>query len=256
MPVPAAWGWFHILCLTLSALPVAYFIRARRKGVTIVPKRVFAWYGFLTLLFELTKQLMWSVRETDGMISWEYSWYSAPFQFCTMPLYICLALCFLKRGKLSAYLYSFLAFYSVISMTLVMLFPGNVFSGSVIINIHTMLLHGGGLVVAMFVIVNRLTELTVKSVLRGAAVFLCLTVSVLALNIIVECSGINHGAEFNMFYISPYYPCRLPVFSRVWELVPYPLFLLSYIFSVCFGSFLVFGMIKAITKLRISLRKH
>ncbi len=246
MPVPTAWCWFHILFLALSAMAVGCFITARRKSVTIAPNQVFAWYSFLTLLLELVKQLMWSVQETDGVITWAYSWYSAPFQFCTMPLYICLVLCFLKRAKLREYFYSFLAFYSVISMTLVMLFPGDVFTKFVIINIHTMVLHGGGFVVAMFVIINRLTEFTVKNVLKGAVVFLCLASVALALNVIVECSGINQGAEFNMFYISPYYPCRLPVFCHIQELVPYPLFLLIYIFSVCFGGILVLGIIKGI----------
>lgn len=249
MPEPSAWGWFHILCLALSAMAVGFFLIARRKGITIAPNRVFAWYGFTTLLFELTKQLIWSVHEAEGIITWAYSWYSAPFQFCTMPLYISLVLCFLKCEKLREYLYSFLAFYSIISMTLVMLFPGNVFTEHIIVNIHTMVLHGGGFVVAMFVLVNRLTDFTVKSVFRGAAVFLCLTGVALALNVLVECSGINHGAEFNMFYISPYYTSSLPVFCDIQKLVPYPLFLLIYIFSMCAGSFLVLGIIRGFTRL-------
>ena len=250
MPVPQAWGWFHVLCVMLSAGSVGLFIVARRKGIQIAPDRVFAWYGFSALLLELTKQLMWSVHETDGTVIWAYSWYSAPFQFCTMPLYLSLVLCFVKNKRVRDFLYSFLAFYSVISMTLVMLFPGNVFTEYTVINIHTMVLHGGGFVVALFVLINRLTDFSLKSVLRGAAVFLCLAGTALAMDVLVERSGINHGAEFNMFYISPYYPCRLPVLSRIQELVPYPLFLLTYILSVCFGSILVLGIVKGISRLR------
>lgn len=249
METPTAWGWFHILCLALCVLAVGFFILAKRKKITIAPGLIFACYGFLTLLFELTKQLMWSVHESDGVVSWAYSWYAAPFQFCTMPLYICLALCFLKNQTLRKSLYSFLAFFSVISMTLVMLIPGDIFTKYTVINIHTMILHGGGFVVALFVIVNKLTDFTVKSVLRGSAVFACLAGVALALNVLVEHSGINHGAEFNMFYISPYYPCHLPVFSLIRESVPYPLFLAIYLLSMCIGGLIVLGLIRAVTAL-------
>jgi len=243
---PTPWGALHIACLAIIAVFVTVFVYCRRRGITISPNKVFAIYGFSSLVFELLKQLMWSMNVTDGAVTWSYSWYSAPFQFCTMPMYIALVLCFIKNEKLREYLYDFLGFFSIISMTMVMLVPNTVFTTFEVVNIHTMILHGGGLIVALFVLINRLTPHNAKSVMKGFAVFVCLAAIALAMDIAVEKSGINNGAEFNMFYISPYYPCRLPVFVNIQNAVPYPLFLLSYLFSMLAGGFIVLGITRAI----------
>jgi hypothetical protein len=41
-------------------------------------------------------------------------------------------------------------------------------------------------IVALFIYINRMTDFTIKSVLRGAAVFFCLTAITLALNTLAE----------------------------------------------------------------------
>lgn len=229
MPCPQAWGIFHIVCLVLAFGLAVLFYLDKRHGARISPRAVFGIYGFVTLALELTKQLMWAVVETEEGLAWSYSWYSAPFQFCTMPLFITLILFFSRSEKLNSYLYAFLGLYAVISMVCVMFYPGDVFTSSVLINIHTMVLHGGGLAVSLFVLIRRLTPLTFRSVVKGFRVFLICVAAALLLDFAVERSGINHGETFNMFYISPYYESTLPVFNVLWHKLPYPLFLLIYI---------------------------
>lgn len=239
VPRPEIWGWYHILCVALALLAAGVFYWDKRRGGRISPRAVFGVYGFVAFALELTKQLMWAVVKTENGLVWSYSWYSAPFQYCTMPLYISLILFFSKNKKLNAWLLSFMGLFSIISMVAVALSPGDVFTQNPIINVHTMYLHMGALAVDLFVLIRGLTPLTFKAVLRGFTVFLICTAAALALNIGVQLSGINGGATFNMFYISPYFESTLPVFSTLWHKLPYLLFLLIYIAAFFIGGNLV-----------------
>ena len=248
--VPRIFGPVHLFCLITAALLIVWFARRKKKGLPARENLVFAVYGFVTLLLETTKQLMWALGEENGAAVWSYSWYAAPFQLCSMPMYVCILLCFVKKGRLREHLLSFLGFFSIVSMTLVLFYPGDCLTGSVFINLHTLFLHGGGFVVAVYVLLRRLTDFSVKSVLRGGKVFLVMAALALLLDVAVEKSGINHGNTFNMFYISPYYECTLPVLRSVWEAVPYPVFLLTYLASVMAGAFTALGIAKGLAKIK------
>lgn len=249
MPTPGIWGAFHCVCFLLVIGAVIWFCIDKKRGGHISPRTVFGVYGFVTLALELLKQLMWAVAETEEGLVWSYSWYSAPFQYCTMPLYISLILFFSKNTKLNGYLLAFLGLYAIVSMTGVMFYPGDVFTEHVLINVHTMCLHGGGLAVSLFVLIRGLVPLRFGSVMKGFAVFLVCTALALLLDVGVELSGLNDGETFNMFYISPYYESTLPVFDRLWKKLPYPLFLLSYIAAFFTGGCLSFGIARGISKM-------
>ena len=254
MPCPEIGGLFHIACLVLSLGTASVFYWDKKNGAHISPRTVFAVYGVVTLTLELLKQFMWAVAESEEGLIWSYSWYSAPFQFCTMPLYISLILAVSKNENLNSYLTSFLGLFAVISMTGVMAYPDDVFTSSPIINVHTMFLHGGGLTLSLFVLIRGLVPFNFRSVLKGFSVFLIGVALALALDIGVEKSGLNQGATFNMFYISPYYESTLPVFSSLWHSLPYPLFLLTYIAAFFTGGCLVCGIGRLI-KWKISAAK-
>lgn len=248
MTCPAPYGTFHLVCIALVLGVACLFYRDKRHGAHIKPRTVYGIYGVFTFILELTKQLMWALVEEEEGVAWDYSWYAAPFQFCTMPLYASLLLLFSKNERLNAYLTAFLAFYAVISMTAVMAVPGDVFTEFTLVNVHTMVLHGGGLALSLFVLIRGLVPFTFASVIKGFIVFLVCTALAVLLNIVVEKSGLNHGETFNMFYISPYYPSTLPVFDVLWEKLPYGLFLLSYIASFFAGGCLTCGMAKAVRR--------
>ena len=140
-------------------------------------------------------------------------------------------------------------YFGIISMTLVMVSPGDIFTRNIWINIHTSVMHFGGFAVCMFAIINRLADYKPKNVLKGAAVFLGFVLVALLLDVAVEMSGINRGNTFNMFYISPYFPSTLPVLDRLWEALPYPVFLLLYLVAVALGSLAVLGVAAGIAAL-------
>ena len=253
MECPKAFGWFHLMCIGITMALIGWFIYRRAKGKMPSPGPVFAIYGITTLVLELMKQFMWAVGREGGVVVWDYSWYSAPFQFCTMPMYITLLWLIIPHKKVRNALECFLGFFSVISMALVMMIPGDVFTRNPVINVHTMVMHAGGLVVAIYVLLSKRVEFSVKSLLKGGIVFLSTAALALFMDILVVKLGLNHGETFNMFYISPYYDCTLPVLSDIYKVVPYPVFLLIYFVAFGLGALVVVSLCKGIRKIETKI---
>ena len=51
-----------------------------------------------------------------------------------------------------------------------------------------------------------------------------------------------------MFYISPYFPKDLPVFMQLYDLLPYPLYLMCYLIILSLGGVVVYSVTKVIRK--------
>ena len=79
--------------------------------------------------------------------------------------------------------------------------------------------------------------------LKGSVVYLiCLTLGLTA-NILSEVVFAIQE-EFNMFFISPYVDCPMPVFDIVYKNVPYIIFLLTYIVGFIGGVTLIMYITK------------
>ena len=61
---------------------------------------------------------------------------------------------------------------------------------------------------------------------------------------------------FNMFYISPYFECTLPILSSVYSVTLYPVFVFLYVFALSLGSLIVFYIQKEIIKLVCSGKRR
>ena len=69
--------------------------------------------------------------------------------------------------------------------------------------------------------------------------------------------GLETGETFNMFYISPFYPCTLPVLNIIYEKTPYIVFLLCYILGFLLAGY-IFTLIPILINrinLKIKLKK-
>ena len=130
---------------------------------------------------------------------------------------------------------------------MVMLIPGDVFISKTGINIQTMVHHGGQVFIGVFLLATRQVKIDIKTPLRALPTFIALVATALLLNLtMVNFTG---GKTFNMFFISPYFPSTLPVFSVIYEKVPYIIFLLLYILALTLGAYLVTLLLIGIKKL-------
>lgn len=250
MQTPTSYGWFHLLCLLIMIVLIVVVCLTCRNLSSKQFRIITLVVSIILILFEVYKQLNFSFDSNSG--NWGYQWYAFPFQFCSTPMYVLFLIGVLKENKFQNYLCSFIATFGLFAGISVMLYPNDVFVSTIGINIQTMVHHGAMVVMGIFMYVSKRVEFKHKTILKGACVFICLVLIALALNIIFHYSG--NTSTFNMFYISPYFGCHLPILSIIYSNMPYIVFLLIYIFGFVLCGYIVLLIAMGINKFQSFLR--
>ena len=237
MTTPTWFGWFHILWLLLTVgatvLLCMLYKQGKIKNVTAV---VFI-TSLAVLILEIYKQTQYSFSYEGGVV-FDYQWYAFPWQFCSIPMYVGLLASF-TRGKLQGYLYSFLATFAIFAGVCVMVYPGDVYTSSVWINIQSMICHASMPVIGVFLYYTGTVKAEHKTILRGMAVFSVAVGMAVLLNELAVVVGIVPDETFNMFFVSRHCDPSLPVYSSVQAIVPYPWCLFIYVAGFTAASYIM-----------------
>lgn len=245
---PALYGWYHLMWLGITVAAAVLLCLWHKKRLTLQPWKVVFSVAVMVTVLEIYKQINYSFSYEDG-ITFSYQWYAFPFQFCSTPMYVGLLAGLFRKGKVSDALMSYLATFAMFAGICVMIYPGDVYVGTVGINIQTMICHGSMLVVGVYLLYCGRVKLEHKTVLKGAAVFaVCVSMAVV-MNEIAHLSGLLETHTFNMFFISPHCEPSLPVYSLVQGVVPFPWCLLIYIAVFTAASYLILLIAMGIKKL-------
>lgn len=251
LPVP--YGPYHIFCLVLTAILTAVAIHYGRRHGEKQIHLVLLLTSLLVVGLEIYKQINFTFG--DGSSAPAFQWYAFPFQFCSTPMYVGLLAALTKHGKVHRALCAYLATYSVFAGTCVMFYPNSVFVHTVGINIQTMICHGAMVVIGGYLLGSGYVKLHWKTVLNAMPVFACAVVIAAGMNELAHAAGIE---GFNMFFISPYEACTLPVYSLVHNAVPFPVNLCIYVLGFTAASFVVLYACRCIRYFwtKIHVRKH
>ena len=136
MPMPTWFGWFHIMWIifTIAACTLIFIFRKRisKKGINIT----LLCLGIVCIVLEIYKQVVYAFNYNDGgnTCTWDYEWYSFPFQFCSTPMYLMVLAAILRKGKVYDSLLAYLATYALFAGLVVMIYTGDVFSKIIGIN--------------------------------------------------------------------------------------------------------------------------
>ena len=249
MPLPTLFGWYHLLCLGI-VVGLCILVCLTAKGISDKKfNLVIGVTAGVLLLLEIYKQFNYSYNPSTD--AWDYQWYAFPFQFCSTPMYVMLVAAFLKNGKVKTSLCSFLATYGFFAGAAVMFYPSDVFIRTIGINIQTMAHHGMMVVIGVFMYVSGRVECSKKTIFRAIPTFAALIALALIMNVIFVKLDFS-DETFNMFYISPYFDCTLPLLDMIYASTPYPVFILVYLFGFTLAggimSFLILGAKKLLTK--------
>lgn len=256
MECPGNYGWFHIMFLVLviagTVLLCVFYKDCDDKTV-----RKIVFITWLTIfILEIYKQIIFSFEYNEGDPTWSYSWYAFPFQLCSTPLYALPFIVFLKDGKVRDCFISYTTTFALFGGVAVMLYPNDVFVETIGIDIQTMIHHGSQVLLGVFLSVHNRKELGWKYVLKGIPVFVGFLIVAYALNIGIYhyFQNIGKGDSFNMFYISPYFDCTLPILSMIYPMVPYIVFALIYILGFTLIAFIMdyihLGIYKLVKKVK------
>ena len=259
MPLPTMFSLFHLLAIMIVTI-VTYIVATQYKNATEKQLRtILLLVGITTLSFEAYKQLVFSYSfdASTNLSSWSYQWYAFPFHFCSIPMYIAPIAAFLRPGKVRQAILNFLGTFGLFGGLAVMIYAQPVFITTIGINIQTMVHHGAQVVLGIFLITSGRVEMNLKAMKGATIVFIIPVLMAVAMNIIFYAINATNLGEFNMFWISPYFPTDLPILSGIKPQVPYSLFVLIYIVGFSSIATLVLSLAIALRKIKgASLQKR
>lgn len=227
MSVPKLYGPFHIItaAVGVAAFAAAFFFARKIKGAVqrkengiwekkgsfisfFTPiDRLYITVGIILLISEIYKQLF-NYYLIDGR---HYNWYLFPFQLCSLPMYFCLIIPWIKSGKLKTSLNTFMSDFNLMGAVMVFADPSGIFSEYTTLTLHGILWH---LIVIIVSLTAGLTgqgdTASLKGFLKTLPVFFISCCTAVAMNILLYPYG---GA--NMFYIDPYTPSVQIVFKDI-----------------------------------------
>lgn len=257
METPVPYGGYHILFLflvvTATALLCTLLKNAKWKTV-----RLILWISLAAMvLLELGKQLVFSLEVSGGVAQWGYQWYAFPYQFCSTPIYVLPFAAFLPQGRVRDAALAFLSSFALFGGLAVMIYPGDVFGAYTLVNIQTMVHHGLQVVLGIYLACYERKRLGRRYFLGAVSVFAVTVAVALTLDVVMHyvLLAIGRGDEvFNMFFISPYHDCTLPLLSLIRPHLPYPCFLVLYIVGFSIAAALMHAVAYGI--LRLARRSH
>ena len=236
METPTNYSWFHLMFMAIIIASTVLLCKFFKDADDKTFRRIVLIGWIITVALEIYKQLVFSM-DVDGTTAvWDFRWYAFPFQLCSTPLYVLPFVAFLKDGKVRDAMIAYIATFSLFGGLAVFFYPNDVFIRTIGINIQTMVHHGLQVVFGIYFAIRDLKKLGYKYCLKAIPVFGALVSTALVLNLIMY-RAIDE--TFNMFYISPYYECTLPILSEVYKVVPYIVFALIYILGFCLIAFII-----------------
>lgn len=240
MTPPAPYGWFHILFTLIGFALCGFAAWKLRKLSDKATKWMLFGIGILLAVSEVYKQLFYYFAVMDNA----YNWGDFPFQFCSMPLYLCLIAPWLKPGKAQRGMYSFMVYYNLLGGAIAFAEPSGLLHGYWFLTMHALIWHMLLVFVGLFLCFSRRGG-TEKGDYKVATVtFLTLCVIAFCLNAFVQNVV---GEHMNMFFVGPG-NSPLAVFKQICQLLSWYAGTAIYIFAVCLGAFLIRLLIRALLK--------
>lgn len=243
---PTSYGVLHLIFIALVIASTIVLCKYFKDVTDKTFRKILLGMWITVTVLEIYKQFTFSYSIENDVITWDYQWYAFPFQFCSSQLYILPFIVFLKDGKVRDGCMSFLQFWSTFAGLAVFAYPNDIFIPQIGINFQTLIHHGLQVVIGVYLMVYNRKKIDIKFYLRGVIVFVIMTAVAMVINLVAP---FITSETVNMFYISPYFDCTLPVLSMIYPLVPYVVFLLLYVLGFSFVGYLVYLINKLVTKL-------
>ncbi len=246
---PVSYGIFHLasIAILLAATLIACLLFRRSSNKTIERLLTLIWSALVIL--EVYKQVIFGLSVENGKLVWDYAWYAFPFQFCSSPLYILPLLVLTKCDMIKDTFISYMITFSFFGGLVVMIYPNDVYISTLGIDIQTMIHHGAQVLIGALLAVRYRHKMNLKFFLKGLTVFVFMCLAALMLNYgfhhLMTLNGVTD--TFNMFYISPFFDCTLPLLSTVYANTAYPVFLAIYIFGFIICGIVMYLLLKGIS---------
>ena len=239
MAEPKPYELFHIVML-LVGIPVSIALawKLRRVSDRSYHRILFA-IAVILLLSELYKQLF----HFYVMDNKTYDWWIFPFQLCSLPMYLCAILPFMKKSRWLIPLETFLMDFNLLGGLMALLVPDGLMHPYITLTLHAFVWHFLLLFVGFFIGFSRHGDTSLSGFIKTLPILLICIGAATLLNVLFHSYG-----DINMFYISPYKITTQPVFSQIMKRTGIWIGNLLYITAMCIASFLIHRMFATIRR--------
>lgn len=191
--------------------------------------RFYLYCGILMLLSEIWKQWCLTFILNHG----HYNWWYFPFQLCSVPMYLCLAIPWVHTERLRGILITFLMNFGLLGGIFAFFDTSGMHYGYLPLTIHSYAWHILLITIGLFAGLSKEADYSIK----GFAGSACCYLSCCLLATFFNLAFYRYG-PINMFYISPHYYMNQIVFRDIVRLWGNGAGILTYIAATVFGGWL------------------
>ena len=164
----------------------------------------------------------------------QYDWWFFPFQLCSLAMYFCLLMPFLRPGRLKTTLYTFMQDFNLLGGIAALIVPEGFSHIHWSLTLHGYVWHILLILIGLFIALSGRADSGRKGFLRTLPVFACCALTATLINLLAPGQG-----RADMFYITPYYPTTQPVFHEIALGIGIVPANLLYLMTVCLGGYLM-----------------
>lgn len=214
---PHNYGVEHIIILILTVLisVMVSLLLAKKHDKSIDRKFIFS-IGVFLLVSEIYKEVLMSIDVGHYLLR------LFPWQFCSVPMWVCLIVPFIRNEKIENALYSFLAFYGFVGGFVTSLIPSGFSEYKFItISYHSLIWHSILIIISVYLFVARNFGRSFKKELLPAfivfviSIFIAVVINISVYNLYINTPLNVYGNRISCFYMSPYYTNSMPILSTI-----------------------------------------
>lgn len=233
--LPRPYGAVH-LTFFIGGLLISFYMAKRLKTAREkTNRRLIFGIGLFLTATEIYKQLYFYFVIGNSSYIWEVF----PFQPCSVAMYLCLALPFIKNKKVTALFYNYLTIYVGFGGIVTYFVPISILTTHLSINLHTLLWHMLLIFLSIYLIMSGKISFSKKAYISATKLYLVLCGVAFLINYTVTKSTDQY---ISMFFIGPQIPNIVILNTFGAKFGAFAASLLC-IFAVCLGTYLFYRIV-------------
>lgn len=201
---PEPYGLFHLVFVFSSLAVMVLICFFTRKNSERTFRIVIFSIGAVLFLSEIYKQLYYLYAAGgEG-----YDWNIFPFQLCSVPMYLCMAVGCMKKSRVRDAMCEYLVSIGFLGGIMAYAEPSGILNAHYFTLIHSCIWHALLIFIALYILFTKNACADLKGYIKAVAVLGGVVLTATVLNLIFR-----NKPDFNMCYISPFYNTPLAVFK-------------------------------------------
>lgn len=240
---PIAYGTFHLIWLFAGILFSLFMAFLLRKTNEKQNKIVLLSCGIFLAITEIYKQIFyWNV---ETIYTGSYRWGILSWQLCSIPMYLCLIIPFLKEGKFKNALYDFLVSYNFLGGFVALLEPSGLLHEWVMMTLHALIWHIMLVFLGFYLVASKRAARSLKDFLLTMPVYYVTALVALILDLSLDKIS---GGQINMYFLGSQGP-GIIIFQDIFEKAGRVVSSIFFTSMVTLGSFICFVLARLVGKI-------